>query len=65
MLSWIIRLFFFLSATITSWFVAIDELNFPIVQMVIAVVLFTILVFFLAFWGPIKNWLTKIGKSDK
>lgn len=56
MFNWIIRLLLVMAGSIASWFVARDALNFAIVQMVIAVILFTIVIFIAAFWSSLKNW---------
>lgn len=63
MLQWLLRLLLVISGSIASWFVARDALNFPIVQMVIAVVLFTLLIGIIAFWPELKNWLQRIRKK--
>ncbi|STY29278.1 Uncharacterised protein [Legionella wadsworthii] len=63
MLQWLLRLLLVISGSIASWFVARDELNFPIVQMVIAVVLFTLFISIIAFWPELKNWLQRIRKK--
>lgn len=56
MVQWIVRLLLVISGSIASWFVARDALNFAVVQMVIAVLLFTVVIFIAAFWSTIKNW---------
>lgn len=56
MVEWIIKLLLVISGSVASWFVARDALNFAIVEMVIAVLLFTIIVFIAAFWSTIRNW---------
>ncbi|MFT4058054.1 MAG: hypothetical protein QM652_00740 [Legionella sp.] len=55
MFNWIIRALLVISGSITSWFVAQDALNFAIVQMVIAVLLFTLVIFIIAFWPLVKK----------
>ncbi|WP_058535206.1 hypothetical protein [Legionella saoudiensis] len=57
MVEWIIKLLLVISGSVASWFVARDALNFAIVQMVIAVLLFTVVIFIAAFWSTIRNWL--------
>lgn len=60
MLNWITGALFFIAGFITSFFVPHEALNFSIVQMVIAVFLFTILIFMLAiFWPKIKSWFKR------
>lgn len=44
-----------LAGFLASFFVARDALNFPILQMAIGVILFTLLVALITF-GPTKNW---------
>lgn len=46
----IVRLFLLLAAPITALFVSRDALKFDILQVIIAVILFTGLVAVLAFW---------------
>ncbi len=58
MLGWLIRLFFVVAGFIASLFVARDALNFSIVQMVIAVMLFTTCVGLITFWPQIKAWFS-------
>ena len=59
MLEWTVRILLVISGSIGSWFVARDALNFAIVQMVIAVLLFTIMVLIAAFWPNIKKWFKR------
>ena len=60
MIEWIARILLVVAGSITSWFVARDALEFDIIQMVVAVLLFTIIVFILAF-GPV--WFKRIKKT--
>lgn len=46
----IVRIFLVLAAPITALFVSRDALNFSVIQMMVAVVLFVMLVAALAFW---------------
>lgn len=55
MIQWIVRLLLAVSSIIAGWFVAQDALNFAIVQMVVAVLLFTCVVLAVAFWPDIKK----------
>ncbi|EHL30061.1 hypothetical protein [Legionella drancourtii] len=59
MLGWIVRLLLVMSGSIASWFVARDALNFAVVQMVIAVLLFTLVIAIAAFWSTLKNWFKR------
>ncbi|VEB37442.1 hypothetical protein [Legionella cherrii] len=63
MFQWFFRLLLVISGSIASWFVARDELKFPIVQMVIAVILFTLFIGMIAFWPELKNWFKRIRKD--
>jgi hypothetical protein len=49
MVGLIARLVLLVAASVTSWFVAKDAVNFGAVQMTVAVLLFAIFVFVLAF----------------
>jgi len=59
MLGWIVRALLVFAGSITSWFVARDALNFDVIQMVVAVILFTIFVAIAAFWPLIKDWFQR------
>lgn len=65
MLGWILRLLFVVAGFITSIFVAHDALNFSVVQMVIAVLLFTLCMAIITFWSPLKNWIQRIFIKKK
>lgn len=56
MIGWIVRALLLISGTITGWFIARDSLKFDIVQMVIAILLLTMIVFIIAFWRPFFYW---------
>lgn len=62
MFQWLLRLLFVISGSIASWFVGREELKFPVVQMVIAVILFTLIISIIAFWPEIKSWYKRIRK---
>lgn len=59
MLGWVVRIILAISAFITSWFVARDELKFDIIQMVVGVLLFSMFILIIACWPMIKNWKNK------
>ncbi len=63
MLGWIIRLLLVIAGAMTSWFVAKDALNFAIVQMVVAVVLFTSVIALFVFWPSLKASFNKLFKK--
>lgn len=60
MLNILVRLLLVIAAFITSIFVARDALNFEIIQMVVGILLFTLIIFFIAFWPMIKNFIAAI-----
>ncbi|MCE0723731.1 MULTISPECIES: hypothetical protein [Legionella] len=62
MLQGLLRLFFVISGAIASWFVGREELKFPVVQMVVAVILFTLIISVIAFWPELKSWFKRIRK---
>lgn len=65
MLGWFIRGLLFLSGIITGFFITQDDNNFDIVQMMIAIGLFTLLAAILAFVPVIKKrrMLKKSGEN--
>ena len=65
MLGWIIRLLFIIAGFVTSFFVARDELNFDVMQMVVAVILFTTFIAIIAFWSILKSWFKEIMRKSK
>ena len=54
-----VRLLMVIAAPIAAWFVGRDALNFPVVQMVVAIGLFTLLAAALAFAPLLKRWKHK------
>lgn len=65
MIGVIVRVLMILAGSITSFFVAKDELQFDIVQMIVAVILFTVFVGILAFWPFIKRPFKRIFNKRK
>ena len=61
-MGWAARILLVLAGLITSMFVAREALNFEIVRMVIAVILFTLIVMIVAFWPALKNWFKRMMK---
>lgn len=57
MINWLVRGLLVLAGFITSLFVAREELNFPIIQMVVAISLFTLVVIIIAFWSYFRKRL--------
>lgn len=60
MLGWILRMLLVIAGSITGWFVARDALNFNIIQMVVAVILFTIAVMIATFWPELTDFFQRI-----
>lgn len=63
MLGLFIRVLMVIAGFITSLIVARDALNFPIIQMVVVVFLFTFLVIGIAFWPQLKNAYKNLVKK--
>lgn len=65
MLGWFIRILLVIAGFIASIFVARNALNFDIVQMVVAVILFTLAIAIIAFWPMLFKWLKEIMVKRK
>ena len=65
MFGWFIRILLLISGSIASWFVARNSLNFQIVQMVIAVLLFTFAILLIAFWANLCAFFKRSLKNQK
>ncbi|EKD55214.1 MAG: hypothetical protein ACD_60C00024G0014 [uncultured bacterium] len=65
MLGWIVRVLLVLAGFITSLFVSRDALKFDVIQMVVAVLLFTLLVAIVAFWPMLKAWFMRVTRKEK
>lgn len=65
MLGWIVRILFVIAGFVTSLFVARDELNFPVIQTVVAVILFTFIIAIIAFWPMFLKWIKENMKKNK
>lgn len=63
MLSWIVRAVLIVAGLVTSWLVARDEPNFGVIQMTIAVLLYALVVFVLAFWPA--SWTVRVNRLPK
>lgn len=63
MVAWVGRLFFVFAGFISSWFVAEDALHFPILQMIITVLLFTLFIVLIAFRSEIKRFFGRFIKK--
>ncbi|WP_454782343.1 hypothetical protein [Legionella sp. WA2022007384] len=64
MIQLFLRLIVVISGSVASWFVAHDELKFPIIQMVVAVILFTLMIMIVAFWPELKSWVKRIRNKN-
>ncbi len=60
---WLSEALLFLANAITSLFVSPDTLNFSIIRMVVAVLLFTLIVIIIAFRKSLKSWVMGIIKK--
>jgi len=60
---WIAGAFLVVAGVITSLFLNRDALNFQIVQMVVAVLLFTVLMIFIACLPALRRWFK--NRKDK
>ena len=65
MISLFVRLMLAISAVVAEWFVAAESLHFDVVQGVVAILLFTLIVFVLALWP--RHWserLNRVGRKS-
>jgi len=62
MFGWIVRGIMVVAGVIAGWFVASDSRNFDLVQMAVALILITFVVFVAAFWPAISAFLGRGGK---
>ncbi len=66
MLGWIVRILLVIAGFITSFFIAYDALNFEIIKMVVAILIFTVTVMIAAFWPMLKKaYMQKRNKNKK
>lgn len=63
MLGFLVRFLLLVAGSIASWLVARDATNFSAVQMTVAVLLFVLFVFVLAFWPA--RWSAVLGGFTK
>lgn len=61
MLSLVVRGLLVVGGVVSSWFVAHDALNYEIVKMAAAILVFVLMVALATFWPVIWAWLRKIG----
>ena len=59
MIRWIVSAVLVIAGGMASWWVAPNELIYPVVQMIIGTLLIVMILCVLAFWRPggIVNWL--------
>ena len=62
MIGWIVRALLVLAGFVTSLFVTRDALNFSVIQMVVAISLFTIAIAIAAFWPMLMDWIKRTIK---
>lgn len=60
MVGWTVRFLLLVAGTVTGWFVARDEPNFGVVQMVVALLLLTLAVAVVAFWPT--SWTASLNR---
>lgn len=66
MIGWIVRILLVFAGVIASWFIAHDALNFGIVQMIVAIIVFVLFILIAAFLPTFKNWIEdRVKKSKK
>ncbi len=63
MFSWIARTLLIAAGLVTSWFVAKDAPNFGLIQLSVALMLFMLVLFVLAFWPA--GWTIKPNRLKK
>lgn len=56
MIGWIARVLLAISGAIAGLFISREAMNFGIIQMVVAVLLFTAFVAAVAFWPTLMRW---------
>ena len=64
MVGWVVRVLLIIAGLITSFFVARDALNFEIIQMVVALMLFTLFIVIITFWPRLKTAFERIMKRN-
>ncbi len=60
MLDIVVRGLLVAGGAITSWFVAHDALNYEIVRMAAAILIFVLMVALATFWRTIWDWVTRL-----
>ena len=65
MVNLLLRPILLVAAVIASWFVARDAVNFPVIEMVVALFLITIVVAIAAFWETISGWFERKPDADR
>lgn len=65
MIGWLASFLLFIAGSIASLFLPPDALNFDVVSMVIAVLLFTIVVLIIAFRAYLAAWFKRVSGKNK
>ena len=63
MLGWVARVLLIVAGFVTSWFVTKDTPQFGLMQMAVALILFVLVVFVLAFWP--ERWTHMLSRLHK
>ena len=58
MISWIVRIVWFIASVITGWFVARSAANFGVIQMVVSLLLITFFIAVAIFWQYLVAWFS-------
>ncbi len=65
MLDWIVRILLSISGLISSLFVTREALNFPIVQMMVAILVLSVFILIAAFYTDIKQFFQRLFGRKK
>ena len=63
MLGWVARGLLIVAGSVTSWFMAKDAPQFGLMQMAVAIMLFVLVVFVVAFWPD--RWSHMLNRLHK
>ena len=63
MLGWVVRGFLIVAGFVASWFMAKDAPQFGLLQMAVAIFLFVLAVWVLAFWP--ERWTHALSRLPK
>lgn len=65
MIGWIVRGLLILAGLITGLFVAKEALNFKIIQMIVAIILFTAIILIAACWPMLVDLYKRLTHKNK